>query len=65
MNITGEMTIAQVLKANPDAAKILARHGMHCIGCSVAAGESIAEAAQVHGIDVNKLLQDLNAQVAS
>lgn len=65
MAITRDMTIAQVLKANPDAAKILASHGMHCIGCAVASGESVGAAAEVHGIDVEKLLAALNSNTAA
>jgi hypothetical protein len=33
---------------------------MHCIGCAIAAGETIAQAAEVHGIDINKLVEELN-----
>ena len=36
------------------------RAGMHCIGCPSAQGESIAEAAMVHGIDGNMLVAQIN-----
>ena len=45
---------------NENAAEILLGYGMHCLGCAIAHGETIGEAAQVHGIDVNDLLRDLN-----
>ena len=32
------------------------RAGTHCIGCPSAQGESLAEAAMVHGIDGNMLV---------
>lgn len=60
MEIKAEMTIAEILKQKPEAAKILQQFNMHCIGCAVAAGESLADAARVHGIDLEKLLKSLN-----
>ncbi|HNV69789.1 MAG TPA: DUF1858 domain-containing protein [Candidatus Ozemobacteraceae bacterium] len=60
--ITGDTIIADILKIRPDAAQILMRHGMHCIGCSVSTAESLKEAAQVHGIDLDKLITDLNTR---
>ena len=35
--------------------------GMHCIGCPSSQGESIEEAAMVHGIDADLLTEKLNA----
>jgi hybrid cluster-associated redox disulfide protein len=58
--ITAEMTIAQVLKEKPESAQVLRQFGMHCIGCAVASGESIGDAAKVHGIDLQTLLTALN-----
>ncbi|NLI76776.1 MAG: DUF1858 domain-containing protein [Candidatus Riflebacteria bacterium] len=58
--ITSDMTIAQVLQANANAGQILRSFGMHCIGCSVSTGESLEAAAEVHGIDLQQLLDALN-----
>lgn len=52
--------IMDAVEANPNAADILLSYGMHCLGCAIAHGETIGEAALVHGIDVNDLLRDLN-----
>ncbi len=60
MAYTKEMTIAQVLKADPETANILSRFGMHCFGCPGAVGESLEEAAFVHGFSVEELLEALN-----
>jgi hybrid cluster-associated redox disulfide protein len=53
------MTIAELLKAKPQAAEVLLNHGMHCLGCSIAHGETIEQAAQVHSLDINELLEEL------
>ncbi|MCW3490768.1 DUF1858 domain-containing protein [Dethiobacter alkaliphilus] len=58
--VTKEMTIAEVLRQKPSTAQVLMRHGMHCLGCATAAGETIAQAAVVHGIDLDTLLKELN-----
>ena len=58
--ITKEMTIAEVLRKNPKVAQVFMRYGMHCLGCASATGETIAQAAVAHGIDLNKLISELN-----
>ncbi len=52
--------IMEAVEANPNAPEILLSFGMHCLGCAIAHGETIGEAAQVHGIDVNELIEALN-----
>lgn len=59
--ITGEMLIADLLNYNENAGEILMSFGMHCLGCAIAHGETIEEAAMVHGIDLEELLNALNA----
>ena len=51
MQITKDMTIAEVLKHQPNAAMILMQFGMGCIGCPSSQSETLAEAALVHGMD--------------
>lgn len=58
--ITKESLISEVLQINPELAEILLGAGMHCLGCPAAAGESLAEACAVHGIDVDDLVNKLN-----
>lgn len=55
--ITKEMTIGEILRANPDVAPILMNAGMHCLGCPSAQGESLEEAAMVHGINIDDLMK--------
>lgn len=52
--------IMDAVELNPNAPEILMGYGMHCLGCAIAHGETIAEAAAVHGIDVDELLAKLN-----
>lgn len=54
--INKDTTIGEALRINPNIAPILMGIGMHCLGCPSAQGESLAEAAMVHGIDVDELM---------
>lgn len=58
--ITENTLISEVLELNPNAADILMEAGMHCFGCALAHGETIAEAVAVHGEDLQTLLGKLN-----
>lgn len=59
--VTKEMTIGELLNMNPNVAPILMEIGMHCLGCPASQGESLAEAAMVHGIDADLLVEKINA----
>ena len=56
-NITKEMTIGEIRRTNKDVAPVLMEAGMHCLGCPSAQGESLEEAAMVHGIDIDALMK--------
>lgn len=58
--VTKEMLIGQLLRLDPNIAVVLMRAGMHCIGCPSAQMESLEEAAMVHGMDVDVLVQQIN-----
>lgn len=58
--ISKDMTIAEALKLKPATASILMSKGMHCLGCVIAQGETIEQAAEVHGLDVVRLVEELN-----
>lgn len=63
--VSKDMKIGEMLKVDPNIAPILMRAGMHCIGCPSAQGETLAEAAVVHGMDVNKLEAQINEFLAA
>ena len=63
--VNKEMTIGELLSVNPDVAPILMEIGMHCLGCPASQGETLEEAAMVHGIDANLLVEKINAHIAA
>ena len=59
--ISKDMTIGEMLRANPDIAPVLMEVGMHCLGCPSAQGETLEEAALVHGLDADELMKQISA----
>ena len=63
--ITKDAVIGDLLQMDQSIAAILMASGMHCVFCPSAAGESLEEAAMVHGLDVNFLVNGINAYLAA
>lgn len=62
--VTKDMLIGEMLQVDIGIAPILMASGMHCIGCPSSQGETLEEAAMVHGMDVNELLGRINEYLA-
>lgn len=60
MKITRDMTVDEVLKANPRTAEVFREMGMQCLGCPSARAETVAGAARIHGVSEEELLKKLN-----
>ena len=54
------MTLDEVLNVNEQARDVLMGFGMHCFGCPVTQMETLEQAAEVHGISLDFLLEKLN-----
>ncbi|MDD7769786.1 DUF1858 domain-containing protein [Suipraeoptans intestinalis] len=59
--VSKDMTIGEILSVNYDIAPILMEVGMHCLGCPASQAETLEEAAMVHGLDADLLLEKINA----
>jgi hybrid cluster-associated redox disulfide protein len=59
MAVNADSTIYDLLKEKPESAEVLFKFGMGCVGCAIARGETIREAATVHGIPLDELLAAL------
>ncbi|HPU45582.1 MAG TPA: DUF1858 domain-containing protein [Thermoclostridium sp.] len=60
MKVTKDMTIGEIIRQNPNAARILMTMGMGCVSCPASQAETLEEAAEVHGIDLETMLSELN-----
>lgn len=63
--VTKDTIIMDVLRIDPETAPIFFEIGMHCLGCPSASGESLEQAALVHGVDPDELVQKINDFLAS
>ena len=59
--VTKSMLIGELLTVDPYIAPILMRAGMHCLGCPSSQTESLEEAAMVHGMDIEALMEQIAA----
>ena len=60
VEVTKTMTIGELLQVAPQTAPVLMEVGMHCLGCPSSQMESLEEAAMVHGLDVDVLVNQIN-----
>ena len=58
--VSKDMLIGQLLQIDANIAPILMRAGMHCLGCPSSQMESLEEAATVHGLGVDVLVNQIN-----
>lgn len=58
--VTKDMLIGQLLQVDANIAPILMRAGMHCLECPSSQMESLEEAAMVHGLDADVLVNQIN-----
>ncbi len=61
MRVTKETVMGDMLAHDMGVAVVLMEAGMHCVGCPSSIGESLEEACFVHGLDVNELVEKINA----
>lgn len=57
---TKDMQIGELLRLNPNVKDILIGFGLHCLGCPMSQMETLEEAAMVHGVDTDLMLDKIN-----
>lgn len=61
--ISKDMSITDIVDNYPETVEVFIQSGMHCFGCMAARFENVEQGALAHGIDVDKLIEDLNNAV--
>ncbi|MGN1327211.1 MAG: DUF1858 domain-containing protein [Clostridia bacterium] len=61
MKVEKSTKIGDIVEKAPEKVDILLNAGMHCLECPAAKAETLEEACMVHGIDVEELVEQLNA----
>lgn len=59
--IARDTTIARAMELCPRAPEIFAAHGMGCAVCLISSAETVEEGAVMHGVEVEVILNELNA----
>ncbi len=59
VEIVKTMTIGEVMNMDPNVAPVLMGFGLHCFGCPMSQMETLEEAAQVHGIEADLLVEKI------
>ncbi len=60
IEVTKQMQIGDVLRLNPNVKDVLMGFGLHCFGCPMSQMETIEQAAAVHGVDVDLMMEKIN-----
>lgn len=62
--ITKDMGLLEIVQKYPETIEVFQRYGLGCLGCAAARFENLEAGAKVHGIDVEKMVEDLNTAIA-
>jgi hybrid cluster-associated redox disulfide protein len=63
--VTEIMLVSDILEVDADIAEVFKRNGLNCVGCPGSYSESLREAAKGHGIQLDKLIDDLNKYLSN
>ena len=63
--ISRDTMISEILSNAPEAMPVFQNIGMHCLGCAMAHGETIEQACEVHGINSDALIGEINQFLAA
>ena len=62
--ITREMKIEEIIRKYPQTVAIFKEFGLDCNECQIAAFEDLEHGAEVHKVDVEKLLKKLQEVIS-
>ena len=65
MQINKNMLIGEILELDVETAPFFFEMGLHCLGCPSARSESLEDACAVHGVDVDEMVNKINAFLAT
>ena len=60
VEVTKQTQIGEILRINPNVKEVLLGFGLHCFGCPMSQMETIEEAAAVHGVDIDLMVEKIN-----
>lgn len=61
--VTKDTIIGDILNLDPGTARYFMAIGMHCLGCPASKGETLEQACQIHGVNPDDLLEQINSHL--
>lgn len=61
--ITRKTTLGETISKVPKAGRIMFEYGLHCIGCHIAAYETIEDGCRAHGMteeQIDEMIEKIN-----
>ncbi|MDR0272546.1 MAG: DUF1858 domain-containing protein [Clostridiales bacterium] len=65
MMVEKDMLITEALALDSGLIPVLQSHGLNCFGCPSSRGKSLEMAAESHGVDIEQLINDMNAHLSN
>ncbi|MBC2856015.1 DUF1858 domain-containing protein [Cetobacterium sp. 2A] len=62
--VTKDMNILEAVQKYPVITNVFKNHGLGCVGCMVAAGETLGEGVSAHGLDADAIIKEMNELIA-
>jgi len=59
VEIKKTMNIGDLMRLDPNVAPVLMGFGLHCFGCPMSQMETLEEAAEVHGVDIDLMVEKI------
>ena len=59
LQLTADLTVAEVMNRWPETIPIFFRYRMACVGCPIASFETLAEVAAIYSLDLEFLMNEL------
>lgn len=62
--VTKDTNILEAVQKYPVIREVFDRYGLGCVGCMIAAGESLGEGISAHGLDAEEVINEINKAIA-
>ena len=63
--VTKDTIISDIMMNAPETMPLFQGIGMHCMGCALATGETVEQACNAHGVEVESFIKKLNEFIAT
>lgn len=62
--VTRDSNILEVARKYPAVGMVFRKYGLGCIGCMVAAGETLGEGISSHGLNPDVIIEEINKVIS-